>query len=49
MILPLSRSQTFHLEEELTTLPNLSELIPREDDADLALRTMDKIDDFITL
>jgi hypothetical protein len=43
-IRPLSVSQTFDLEEELAKVPNLCETIPREDDADLALRTVDKID-----
>jgi hypothetical protein len=37
VILPLSPFQTFDLEEELTTLPNLSATITREDDADFAL------------
>jgi hypothetical protein len=42
VVRPVSPSQTIDLEEELTTLPNLSETIPREDDADSALRTIDK-------
>jgi hypothetical protein len=46
---PLSPSQTLHLEEERTTLLNLSETIPREDDTDFALRTIDQIDYSITL
>jgi hypothetical protein len=49
VILPLSPFPVFDLEEEPTTLPNLSETIPREDDADFALRTIDKIDYSVTL
>jgi hypothetical protein len=49
VMLPLSPSQTFDLEEELTALPNISETIPREEDADSALRTIDKGDYSITL